>query len=394
MLPVAMGDWPDYNTSNGVHTSATSRKRYKALSDCTTMRLVFVNAMRNDTPGANAITVSASIETADDALVAAWFGVSRTISIPAGGVVQTDDIPCGVKAGDYFWVRTYVSVTSGQTWPQCDFDYTTTNQSWSEGVELDGADKTMTGSISFNTSPGYFPVAVLGRTNGAKAVLAFCDSIGSGFGDAVLTYKPVTGSGFVRRAAVSVGRPVVMVSGIGGDANGANAIRGRLAPLCDIAVTNFGINNITGGVDLGSEQYFAILFWKKLARSVRKLVVTTLCPASSSTDNCATVVNQTPHATASVRNALNQWLRDGAPFDGGYTAVAVGGTGIRAGQAGHPVAAICDITPAVESSQDSCKWIPGMTYDGDQSGGVYKHPGEAGHIAIAERLADTLRTLA
>lgn len=392
MLPVAMGDWPDYNPSNGVNTSATSRRRYKALADCTTMRLVFANALRNDIAGANAITVSASIETADDALVAAWFGASRTVSIAAGGLATTDDIPCGVKAGDYFCVRTYVVVTPGQTWPQCDFDYTTTVQSWAEGVELDGADKTMTGSISYSTSPGYFPIAVLGRTS-ARAILSIGDSISSGFGDAVLQYRPVTGAGFVRRAAASLGKPVVMVSGIGGDANGAIAIRGRLAPLCDIAITNFGINNITGGVDLGSEQYFAILLWKKLARSVRKLVVTTLCPSSSSTDNCATVTNQTPHATSSVRNAYNQWLRDGAPFDGGYTAVAVGGTGIRAGQAGHPVAAICDIAPAVESSQDSCKWIPGMTYDGDQSGGVYKHPGEAGHMAIAPLLAATIQGL-
>lgn len=58
-------------------------------------------------------------------------------------------------------------------------------------------------------------------------------------------------------------------------------------------------------------------------------------------DTEAQTVNATLLATL---NAMNQWLRDGAPLDPAtLAAVTVGAAGIRAGDLTHPVHKVIDI---------------------------------------------------
>lgn len=49
------------------------------------------------------------------------------------------------------------------------------------------------------------------------------------------------------------------------------------------------------------------------------------------------------------RDAINGWLRDGAPLIDGAPALTGGVGAVRAGEAGHPLIGVCDIAAAVET---------------------------------------------
>lgn len=74
-----------------------------------------------------------------------------------------------------------------------------------------------------------------------------------------------------------------------------------------------------------------------------------------------TVANSTKEAN---RVQLNGWLRSGAPIVAG-AAVAAGTQGATtAGQSGHPLYGLWEITDRVETARDSGIWKAGYTSDG------------------------------
>lgn len=75
-------------------------------------------------------------------------------------------------------------------------------------------------------------------------------------------------------------------------------------------------------------------------------------PYTSSTDGWTTVAGQTATDVA-WRDAINGWLRDGAPLLEGAPALSGGAGAVRAGDAGHPLIGVCDIAAAVEVSNPS-----------------------------------------
>ncbi len=89
-------------------------------------------------------------------------------------------------------------------------------------------------------------------------------------------------------------------------------------------------------------------------------------PYTNGTDAWATVANQTPNGSAETnRLDYNVWIRDGAPIDSTTKApVAIGAAGLRAGQAGHPLAGYIDAADLGESARNSGKWKAGYTSDG------------------------------
>jgi hypothetical protein len=114
----------------------------------------------------------------------------------------------------------------------------------------------------------------------------------------------------------------------------------------------------------------AIAF-NQYARGV-KYYTATIPPPTSSTDNWATVANQTLNPNNTIRVNYNNWMRDGFPI--AYStllAAAVGSTGaniIRIGNPRHPISGYFEIADTVESGRDSGKWISNGTafyYTGD-----------------------------
>lgn len=113
----------------------------------------------------------------------------------------------------------------------------------------------------------------------------------------------------------------------------------------------------------------------------------TLVPRTSSTDSWATVEGQTiAHAD---HPQFNDWIRDGLPIDANTKApVAIGATGLRAGQSGHPLTAWVEVGSAVEAAIGSFKWAAGAAYTGD---GI--HPTGVGHGALAALFKTFAQTL-
>lgn len=392
LQPIANTDWLEYGVSNGTNTSFTSRKRFLAIASGRGIVLTYANSYRNEISGANDLTISAGFETPDGVIHPVFIGGAREVTIKPGCIVEFDPIPTGVKAGEYFYVRTRGVVASGNVWPVCDFEHGKTVAAFGEGVELDGTDKTLSGTITVSSSAGYYPVCISATTD-RVGIAAFGDSICAGFGDSTGVSKPVEGCGLVRRAGKLLGMGVVGVANSGGVASDSMLVRASVARRAKYVVSNYGINHVTAAFTVAQLQSENIAFARKVARNGQHLIWCTLCPIASSTDLCATVENQVAHTNAAARVGLNQWLRDGAPINASFVPQAVGSTGIRAGQAGHPMSSICDIASVLESAQDSSLWLPNYAYLGDSGGTWFKHPNAAGASAAAAKLAQHITAL-
>lgn len=119
---------------------------------------------------------------------------------------------------------------------------------------------------------------------------------------------------------------------------------------------------------------------------------TTPTPMVDTTDQCATLAGQTPRSAA-ARQAWIAFLRDGAPcHPDTKDALAVGATGLRAGQDGHPLQGIVDIAAVVEDGGTAAptgKW----RVDLGPLGGDGTHPSSLGEGVMAGPVATWLDTL-
>ncbi|QGZ56769.1 SGNH/GDSL hydrolase family protein [Paraburkholderia acidiphila] len=131
----------------------------------------------------------------------------------------------------------------------------------------------------------------------------------------------------------------------------------------DVIPMMYGTNDVgytSGAISLANLQATLIKAWWAANGLGAKVIACTLLPRSTSTNGYIDVPGQTPVAgwgPGSVVALNNAWMRDGAPMQNGV-AVAVGTVGaLRAGQAGHPLAAVCNWTQDVEAGQDSGVWV-------------------------------------
>lgn len=133
---------------------------------------------------------------------------------------------------------------------------------------------------------------------------------------------------------------------------------------------------------------------------VKRWVQATLQPTASSTDNYATLANQTP-GWVGVRAPLNQWLRDGAPCDANGKRVETGTSGVnrcavvtyagtvKAGSGSHPFGSgwVSEVGAALEPAPDDGRY----RVDGDRVAGSDPiHYAQAGHDRQAKILARDL----
>lgn len=330
---------------------------------------------------------------------------NRDIKVTPGGGVGRLYVPgFEVPANQDWWIRLRQRGTVGGV-----LLYTVrpnVSSEWAVGPSTPAAaDLTVsnTGAPSPGTGlPGYSGgpslVSFEPYDQATPCVVILGDSIATGHGEDAnaITYMTSNPGGFLVRALSSDGAtgrtsPGVpfLTLGCGGElASGWIGTKGksRLQLLDDIdgrtAWVSF-TNDIFTNV-LATTQADTLSLWTTLANRGMRVVAFTVTPRSSSSDNWATTGNQTTNtANPTQRVPYNQWLRAGAPIHPTTKApVAVGTAGaLVAGNAGHPVAQVVDVSPAVETAQDSGIWkatgsAQGFTIDGT-------HPSVAGHQAMA-----------
>lgn len=393
-VPVATRAAPPFQTGNGqsdgVLTGGTAILRHTAVRSCFGLRLAYSNhypansggAVETDNP--NAITVKASIEYPTGVLFPVTFNGQTSVTIQPGATVISDPIGIDIAKGTNFWTRTYVSVTSGQRFPRGGY---ATHASRAEGHNYSsggGTDVTVSGAAPTTGTNEYVygPSTVLGLpADGGKAVIAAIgDSIVAGTGDVDQTgwVSRLLGNNYSHQKVAYPSESMIQWV-----TNNKIYCHRRASLLARVGVTHViaeHIVNDLGASSIGTLQNNAYGYWKFLSR-IGKVYATTCTPITTSTDSWATVGNQTADTALKEprRLAWNAWVRDGAPMNSSGAAQAVGATGgsvLRAGDTGHPLAGYIEVADAVESARDSGKWKASYTADGT-------HPNTTGATAIA-----------
>lgn len=373
------------------HTGWTSRTWHYATTAGADPRLSFNNA-RSYGPGLVPLVIGAAIEVGG-AIHPVTFGGQPRVTLQPGGSVTSDPVTgLSIPVGPLY-IRTYQEVpTVNDKMPQA--PSLTVGTRNNEGAsKAAGTDLTLVGSGD--------PSLMNGRTHtalslhavvaeGAKPAFAsVADSIGEGYGDSYDWGDPVT-AGYFARALVPNNLPYINYSRGGDQAEFMTADRFDWwfegLTTCTHAVCGIATNDIIKGRTAAQIQTDNIRLWKWIKSKGLTLVQHTCVPLTSSTDGWATVGNQTRQSTAPVLDAWNAWLRDGAPITSGGVASATGSSGagiVRAGDQGHPLAAILDLAATVETSLGSGIWGVGagrLTIDGI-------HPSPEGHALMAAPLA-------
>lgn len=342
------------------------------------------------TNGANSITIAASIEYPSGTFNQVLFGGSASKVITAGANAASDEITLStpIPAGVQYWVRTYVSVSAGQTWVQ---GYQmNTAASGLEGAEFfttAPVDRTMTGTIVQPSSGnvnvdgvstvigtnyrGYGPIGVVATawtgTPVTKSWVQIGDSTDAGATDNNVDSHG--GNGYYQRA-LNGKYPHLKLSLSGTKA--ADWKAASLAPMLDLldqmgacftdAMCGHGNNDVqanTGGANNAAKaativtnlQAQALLFTSRGMRAHCKTVST----RTTSTDTWKTLANQTVSTSpttgvwtggaSSLRHTLNVLLR----------AVPAGFTGCY--DYANSIAYADDITPAANSDKFMCAGV-------------------------------------
>lgn len=195
-----------------------------------------------------------------------------------------------------FWVRSLQQNSN-----QIIFSSLATNScDPTEGMEIGtGAvsDKVMTGTVSqsFNRSQGYWPIAILAQTR-RPSFLLVGDSRGSGYsGDGAVT----DASGDVGQLARLVGRSYSYINiAIGSSLLATYLSQSRtytdqLTSFVSNIINAHGVNDIQSGGDSAATLAGRRATLAATAGYAGKVIGTTLTPNTSSSDNFATIANQT-----------------------------------------------------------------------------------------------------
>lgn len=350
----------------------------------------------------NTITIKAAIEDSAGLITPLFFNGSRTVTLnPDGGVADSDPVGIEWSAETVYYVRTMVTVpVTTNSWPQSSL---LLRPHLGEGIVVgttvaNPTDVVDSGTITVATNQttyAYGPLAILSSRPVANPVILalYADSIGTGQGDQTGSAGGPGDLGCVQRALYRANAPILDTARGGEQANSFatpqyRRHRFRLTQGATAAITELGVNDITGGATLAQMQARVLALGTAVRLRDCTLRPTTITPHTTSTDQCITTANQTvtPSSAAElVRTGYNDWLRAGAPIDPTTLAAVAIGTGgaLVAGSALHPLAGYLEAADAVESSRNSGKWIPYMSYD-------CLHPSTLGHKALAAAIDTTV----
>lgn len=373
MIPRIVGSRPatwGVNENYATVTCATSRTRHSAKRYCTNLRFVFSGykhlgafATPTEVGMGNAWEIKAAIHlissgTTEEAVIPIRFRGRRLALVPNGGILISDPVSVDMPAGKEFFVYTfanrlvstaYTDAGSGETgllaatvpyWPResvtrnydTSWDAGTGTQfSTSTGIDpftLDKVDGAYAG-LTIQNQLTCGPIAILGdelSQTGQPSVALIGDSILAGAGDRPRTDFAWGGRGYFDQFLA--GQCPVFNASIGGD--GATykvgayaynfAMRIGLCEACDIAYLAMGTNDLVAGISLANTQAALVTLATQLkARGMRKVILATLLPRTTSTDGWVTLANQTVVATNDFTNQralFNAWaLTVPSPFD-------------------------------------------------------------------------------
>lgn len=374
--------------SNGTDTGQNTTRRHRAGVDLGLVRFVYYNGY-NGTPGPNAITVSAGIETLS---TGSWpnrpkwpvyFSGNRYVNIQPGGIAVSDPVSLDVVAGTTFLSRTFVqakdaagNLIAGGKWPL--YHYPNEYGGWGEDSAVGATDVTITNAAGPTGSvAGYTPLAIVADDDNA----AKCPCVAH-IGDSIM-FGSTNGTISFVKLALNDTVPYIVIPKSGETAQtfaaiGAETARKSLLWNATAAVCNYGINDFSSSRTAAQVANDVLTLLGPLARRGVKCFQTTITPKTTSTDSWATVANQTVFSGNAARVTFNNWLRAGAPIDPAAKTYATVGTvgALIAGQAGHPLSGYFEVADLVETARDSGKWTVGYTPDG-------LHPNAAGHTVLA-----------
>jgi len=277
-----------------------------------------------------------------------------------GDTVESDEITLSTPIPNLtqFWIRTYITVTSGQTWQTGYIIQTTKGEANDHGTST--SDLTMSGTVT-NVAGlrGYGPMAIkatgFSGTPSLMAIVGIGDSILAGATDG--NYDTYTNTGLFGRAFGSTpARPIPFanygVSGTTAQANQPANLPKTLALIAACGAThvlvNWGVNDCAASRTLLQMQTDLTAIWNGFVTNGQKVIQSTITPRTTSSDSWATVENQAPSGadftgSPSVRANLNNWLR-GRPT---------------------PLSAYLDVADASESARDSGLWQVNTAWTND-----------------------------
>jgi lysophospholipase L1-like esterase len=353
--------------SNGTDTGVNTmvRRTLPAGIGLEGLRLRFTNSgcgSNGDLDGANSITVVSSIGLSP---TGPWFPVrrngSRTMVLEAGADVESDPLWVHVMPGGVYYEKTFLSVTSAQTWYAVTQPGAAGTDYWcsQSSSETDLSQSTAAFTTTTGTRPFSATTILAEQAPANRASVAIVgDSISGGVVDNSSLY-----SGFVLRA-LNGQLPYTRIAVSGSKVQ--NIIdpavgRRRLTLIrgCNVANVMYGTNDIFTALRTQAQvQADLLTLWTILTNMGMRIFANTFTPQTTSTDSWTTAGNQTVKTGETVRVAINDWIRAGAPIDPiTKTAVVVGTAGaLLTGQTGHPLFSYFETADIAETGRNSGLW--------------------------------------
>jgi len=290
------------------------------------IRICYGNYYSNGGPGEvaglNAITVEGGIELASPVttVMAAWSG-AKTITIQPGTQVCSDPIPIDMPANGTAWLRTGVTVSSGQFWPTANYFFSGAGDAYYESTSATsqiGNTGSMTlpsGGVQSPTSTGFPVTAILGTPKTKiRSGIIIGDSISIGVADG----SDGNGNyGFISRSFANNNIPYAKLGRqsetIQSEAGAAGYLRRLYFRHATVAVTNAATNDIPTGRTLAQLQADLTTLWMSLKARNLKIYHVLVFPRTTSTDSYATPGNQSYYSAAyapgGVKDQLNTWIK-------------------------------------------------------------------------------------
>lgn len=378
--------------SNGTDTGQNSRISCfnESGTGITALKVGFSNfyaTATNEQAGANPITVRAAVEYPAGTYTSLLFSGVRDTVIAAGNLTVSDAVSVTIPDDAQYWIRTYVTVTAGQTWPRGYVISGTRGEASDTGTAT--SDLTTSGTPA-GSGAAYGPVLVkatgFARYPSKIALASIGDSILMGAGDGNFDARGNTGwngrASFNRVPHVNIAITGTTAS----DNIPANFTR-RLEILRNAGITHvlcdWGNNDLAGGRTVSEIQADLLAIWNSFHNEGFKVIHATFLPRSSSTDNWTTLANQTVSnsgftgGASSRRAQLNNWIR---------TLPA-------------PLFDYVETADAVESARDSGLWKingawanPSYTNDGIHPNVTSTSNSQGGHYAMRDVLIPKINT--
>lgn len=316
-----------------------------------------------DQNGPNNITVEAALETTAPAVSRVTFGGANSKLLAPGDTVLSDSMGDLAANTLYEW-REGILVNLGDTYyigTPNDSDGPQFSNSMTSQILATGALSTPTNGSQLNFYGSDF-LALIGQLPaGAESVVFMGDSIMFGIAENLDANYNL---GFLQKGLGDVYGGMVPSSNFGrafetlADFASSTGATHRIptANYFNKAVCNFGTNDIPGGASLSTMQAQYLSSWAELRAKTGYVAQVTLLPRTTSTDNWATLGNQTPvtgYGTGEIRDQLNTWF---------------------ATQVGVTIDAVIDAAAYFQDPSDHTAWLTNGTANATTSDGL--HPSD------------------